>query len=60
MKKETIIFMLLNTIQNIIAIGCFTALAGMFEKWWIILFTVFFWSRVSYSKEESTDKCKSE
>ena len=35
-------FFLTWAVTNVLIIGCFTALAIFFEKWWIVLFAALF------------------
>lgn len=45
---------------NCIMMGCFTALAIICDKWWIILFSMIFWKSFTYKtnnkrKEDKKD-----
>lgn len=44
---------LMTIVKNIVALICFTILAIVFNKWWIVLFSLLFWSYIS---SESGDK----
>lgn len=46
---------LMAMVKNIIALICFTILAIVFNKWWIVFFSLLFWSFVT-AKNESGDK----
>lgn len=52
--KSVLLTYLIILIQKIIVLGCFTALAIIFNKWWIIFFSLLFWPS---GKVESTE-CK--
>ena len=47
--KQDIAMLLSNTVRLI----CFTILAIVFGKWWIVLFVIIFWS---VKEEENDDK----
>lgn len=43
--------------RNVISLICFTILAIVFNKWWIVLFTIIFWCSVEKKeKEENKDE----
>lgn len=44
---------LVAMIKNIVALICFTILAIVFNKWWIVFFSLLFWSSI---ESESGDK----
>lgn len=39
--------MWVNTIQNCFAVGCCTALAIVFNKWWLIFVAALFWKNIN-------------
>ena len=41
--------------RNVISLICFTILAIVFNKWWIVLFTILFWISVE-EKEKKENK----
>ena len=47
MIKAMIKMMWVNTIQNCFAIGCCTALAIAFDKWWLMFIALFFWKNIN-------------
>lgn len=47
-EKERLILMCF--IRNAISLICFTILAIVFQKWWIVFFSLIFW--VTVEKEE--------
>ena len=57
-KKENqdfaITFMVM--IKNITVIIVFGILAIVFQKWWIALFSILFWSGYSYKTKETIEK----
>lgn len=44
---------LMAMVKNIVALICFTILAIVFNKWWIVFFSLLFWSFIT---NESGDK----
>ena len=54
MNKEIKLYLIL-TLKNIATIICFTILAIIFNKWWIVLFSALFYSSIS-SKESNDDE----
>ena len=42
---------LMAMVKNIVALICFTILAIVFNKWWIVFFSLLFWSSIE-SKED--------
>lgn len=57
MNEENIIFCyLIGILYNIASVVCFTILAIIFNKWWIVFFSLLF---VRYISIETTDKKKS-
>lgn len=38
---------LMAMVKNIVALICFTILAIVFNKWWIIFFSIIFWSSIT-------------
>ena len=42
--KAILIALLIATIKNIIIVALFIFLAIFFNKWWLSLFSIFFWS----------------
>jgi len=50
MSKKDIVLVIMVYIKNVIALICFTFLAVVFQKWWIVLFSILFWSSVSTRK----------
>jgi hypothetical protein len=49
MKNEYFWALVLTLLKNLGALTSFTILAIQFNKWWIVLFSGFFWSSWSYS-----------
>jgi len=48
----------LTAIKNSIAIVCFTILAIIFQKWWIVFFSALFLSHLETDKQEKeNEKC---
>lgn len=61
MKKEAKVLLLaylMILVQKIVALGCFTALAIMFNKWWIVFFALLFWPLGGDKSVESEEECK--
>lgn len=59
MKKEdksVLLAYLMKLVQKIIVLGCFTALAIMFNKWWIVFFSLLFWPSSKVEIEECKKK----
>lgn len=59
--KAMIKMMWVNTVQNCFAVGCATALAIIFHKWWLIFIAVLFWRNINPVKmlaETGEDKKK--
>lgn len=54
--KSVLIAYLLILVQKIIVLGCFTALAIIFNKWWIVFFSMLFWPFKEVEKEECKKK----
>lgn len=51
-EEEYAIFLyILITTRNITAIICFTILAVVFEKWWIVFFSILFFTYAGKEKE---------
>lgn len=50
MKKNRINMELICAIRNIVALICFTALAIIFHKWWIVFFSIIFFAWVEDDK----------
>ena len=42
----------LMAVENSITLICFTILAIVFGKWWIVLFSVLFFTSIEKNKEE--------
>ena len=55
MTNEELKLMLIVGITNCIMMGCFTALAIIFDKWWLILFSVLFWRNITYKAKGKED-----
>lgn len=51
MKDEYKICLLI-ALKNIITIICFTILAIVFNKWWIIFFSIIFWSSITVEGDD--------
>lgn len=49
MSKEHVKVLALVTIQNCVVTICFTALAALFGKWWIALFSAIFYKSFTYA-----------
>jgi len=47
MSKKDVVLAIMVYIKNVIALICFTFLAVIFQKWWIVFFSIIFWSSVS-------------
>lgn len=59
MKKEdksVLLAYLMILVQKIIVLGCFTVLAIIFNKWWIIFFSLLFWPSRNVESEECKKK----
>ena len=54
--KGVIIVYILTIIKNIIPMICFTILAIVFNKWWLSLFSVLFWSSLKIENKDSDAK----
>lgn len=54
MKDEIKLYLIL-TLKNIATLSCFTILAIVFNKWWVVLFSALFYSSIS-SKENNDDE----
>lgn len=56
LEKEVIDYTLkLNiicSIRNAVVIICFTVLAIVFDKWWIVFFSALFWSNVDVKNKK--------
>lgn len=52
--KAILIALLIATIKNIIIVALFIFLAIFFNKWWLSLFSIFFWS--GYKVESKKNK----
>lgn len=46
---------LMAMIKNIVALICFTILAIVFNKWWIIFFAILFWSFIESKGDDNND-----
>ena len=55
MNKEEVKALALIVLCNIFMMGCFTALAIIFDKWWIIFFSIIFWKSFTYKGKEVHD-----
>ena len=55
MNKEDIFIYVLCKLQNIAHIICFTILAIVFQKWWIVLFAALFYSTVTWEEDDDDD-----
>jgi hypothetical protein len=53
--NEELKLYLICFVRNIICLICFTVLAIIFNKWWIVLFTILFWISVE-RKEKKENK----
>ena len=53
--NEELKLYLICFVRNIICLICFTVLAIVFNKWWIVLFTILFWISVE-RKEKKENK----
>ena len=42
---------MLCVIQNCCTLACFTILALIFHLWWVVFFTVIFWTSVNINKK---------
>lgn len=42
--------------RNVISLICFTILAIIFNKWWIVFFSLLFWCSVEKDKDEKENK----
>lgn len=51
--SEDLILMISVLIKNVIVIISFTILAICFQKWWIVLFAILFFSSVTRKDEDS-------
>ena len=54
--KSVLLAYLMILVQKIIVLGCFTALAIIFNKWWIVFFSMLFWPFKEVEKEECKKK----
>ena len=50
--KSIIVYFILTIIKNTIPMICFTILAINFNKWWISLFSILFWSSISLNNKD--------
>lgn len=51
MKNEYKIYLLV-ILKNIISLICFTILAIVFKKWWIVLFSLLFFSFITIKGDD--------
>ncbi|MBQ1551400.1 MAG: hypothetical protein IIZ67_04780 [Bacilli bacterium] len=51
--NEELKLYLICFVRNIICLICFTVLAIIFNKWWIVLFTILFW--ISVERKENKE-----
>ena len=54
--KSIIVYFILTIIKNTIPMICFTILAINFNKWWISLFSILFWSSISLNNKEEKNE----
>ena len=52
MKDEIKLYLIL-TLKNIAITTCFTILAIIFKKWWIILFSALFYSSITTKRDDN-------
>lgn len=51
-NKTLIILFLITLIKNAISMICFTILAIAFEKWWLSLFSILFFSSMNCTNKK--------
>lgn len=42
-------------IKNAFSLGCFTVLAIVFDKWWLVLLSALFLNSIEHNKKEKED-----
>lgn len=52
MNKEKLKTFIIVCIKNIIVLICFTVLAIVFKKWWIVLFSILLYTTVSIGDDK--------
>ena len=55
MKDEIKLYLIL-TLKNIAMITCFTILAIVFKKWWIVLFSALFYSSINSKEDDDNER----
>ena len=53
--KAILIALLIATIKNIIIVALFIFLAIFFNKWWLSLFSILFWSGIKSKLEKNKE-----
>ena len=56
MKKEDVEALGLVILWNIVVLACFTAVAVIFQKWWLILVSALFCKGFSYKTGGKSEK----
>lgn len=54
MKDEIKLFLIV-TLKNIATTVCFTILAIVFNKWWIVLFSALFYSSIKLKEDDDNE-----
>lgn len=55
MKDEIKVYLII-TLKNIATIICFTILAIIFNKWWIVLFSALFYSSIKLKEDDNNER----
>lgn len=53
--SEKIKIYIIWALKNVITLICFTILAILFNKWWIVLFSVLFYSTLKLNEENDKE-----
>lgn len=54
MKDEIKLYLIL-TLKNISILICFTILAIVFKKWWVVLFSALFYSSIKLKEDDDNE-----
>jgi len=55
-NKDYMFIIFIAVFQNIVDIVCFTILAVIFNKWWLILCSALFWKTFTIKTGENEDE----